>query len=412
MRYFSLFSLLLLILPFPHLVNHKRKRRRKIRETCNYPRGIIVIVSVSPKKIFLENSLNFGFFPRKRKANRSRCSGGREILYVKREEEGVVIYCCHYSSSPQRCFSLFPLIPPPICESMKTLNFPPFSSFSAAVNRQFSPSSPLTENEGKLRSEEAEKNIYTILILQKAGKWGLCVCGKINFCFSSPPALYSGCPGQKMAFFLSRFFARKKKETKVFFLSQPNPREFLLLREVQRFLFYPQLINLFRHFAVAAFCFLKHCYLLGKQFVSIAAKNQNIFIFQSEIRVSANSQHTPPFPPTQPNPDENFPSSSLLSPRGIFTLPQPTFFIFPSIVRKFLRRSIFEVGSLRQRRRASSKLCGKAEGVESIVAQNIIRNGCHTISDEKALALFCEIVKHSQVAEQKLVSFLVIGYHL
>ena len=54
-RYFSLFSLLLLILPFPHLVNHKRKRRRKIRETCNYPRGIIVIVSVSPgKNIFWE----------------------------------------------------------------------------------------------------------------------------------------------------------------------------------------------------------------------------------------------------------------------------------------------------------------------------------------------------------------------
>ncbi len=55
---------------------------------------------------------------------------------------------------------------------------------------------------------------------------------------------------------------------------------------------------------------------------------------------------------------------------------------------------------------ASSKLCGKAEGAESIVAQNIIRNGCRKISGEKALAVFCEIVKHSQVAEQKLVSFL------
>ncbi len=243
-------------------------------------------------------------------------------MYVKREEEGVVIYCCHYSSSPQRCFSLFPLIPPPICESMKTLNFPPFSSFSAAVNRQFSPSSPLTENEGKLRSEEAEKNIYTILILQKAGKWGLCVCGKINFCFSSPPALYSGCPGQKMAFFLSRFFARKKKETKVFFLSQPNPREFLLLREVQRFLFYPILINPFLLSSFCYFCFLNFFYLLVKQFVGIAGKKkpENIFIFQSEIRVSANSQPTPPFSPLPPTLMKTFPPVLFFFCPGGFSL--------------------------------------------------------------------------------------------
>ena len=94
-------------------------------------------------------------------------------------------------------------------------------------------------------------------------------------------------------------FCGEKKRNKSFLPFFPNPREFLSLREVQRFLFYPQLINLFLHFAVAAFCILKHCYLLGKLLVSLQ-KNQNIFIFQSEIRVSANSQPTPPSHPTQP----------------------------------------------------------------------------------------------------------------
>ncbi len=94
-------------------------------------------------------------------------------------------------------------------------------------------------------------------------------------------------------------FCEKKERNKSFLPSFPNPREFLLLREVQRFLFYPQLINLFLHFAVAAFCFLKHCYFLVKQFVSIAAKkNPKIFL---SFRVRSECRQIPnpptPFPP-------------------------------------------------------------------------------------------------------------------
>ena len=198
-------------------------------------------------------------------------------------------------------------------------------------------------------------------------------------------------------------FCEKKERNKSFLPFFPNPREFLLLREVQRFLFYPILINPFLLSSFCYFCFLKHFYLLVKQFVGIAEK-KNPKIFSSFRVVSANSQLTPPFSPTQPNPDENFPSSSLLLPRGIFTLPQPTFFIFPSIVRKF-PPGLFLKWVLSAKEGASSKLCGKAEGAESIVAQNIIRNGCRKILGEKALAVFFEIVKHFKLQNKCLCHF-------
>ncbi len=117
-------------------------------------------------------------------------------------------------------------------------------------------------------------------------------------------------------------FCEKKERNKSFLPFFPNPREFLLLREVQRFLFYPILINPFLLSSFCYFCFLKHFYLLVKQFVGIAGKKnpENIFIFQSEIRVSANSQPTPPFSPLPPTLMKTFPPVLFFFCPGGFSL--------------------------------------------------------------------------------------------